>query len=141
METINKIVLSDPDRYPDDELLQQILGKSYPAFRQLTETYEKNRLTMEWRYYLDGKSWLCKVQHKKRTIVWMSVWKGYVQATVYVPEKYLNDLCKLDLFEETKERIRQTKNVGKSKPCIFEIRTKKVIEELLKVMRFKQSVK
>ena len=34
-----------------------------------------------------------------------------------------------------------TKNVGKSKPCIFEIRNKKIIKELNIVMQFKLAAK
>ncbi len=91
----------------------------------------------EWRYYRDGKAWLCKVQKKKRTIVWMSAWKGYMKAVIYFPEKYIDGIYNLDISEEMKKKIMETKNVGKSKPCIFEIRDKDLIEEFKKVMQFK----
>jgi hypothetical protein len=95
----------------------------------------------EWRYYKDGKAWLCKVQQKKRTIVWMSAWKGYMQATVYLPERHLEALLSLDISPEAKEKIRATENTGKSKPCIFEIRSKAVLPDFDKVMRFKMASK
>jgi len=57
----------------------------------------------------------------------MSAWKGYMQATIYIPEKYIKEIYKLDISEDTKEKIRKTKNVGKSKPCIFEIKNLKII--------------
>ena len=60
-----------------------------------------------------------------------------MQATVYFPERYIEDIFKLSIADETKKRIMKTKNVGKSKPCIFEIRNKKALKELEKVMEFK----
>ena len=83
METINRIELYDKLVYPDEQVLKSILGKSYNAYYELLKLYDDNEMEYEWRYYKDGKAWLCKVQKKRRTIVWMSAWKGYMQATVY----------------------------------------------------------
>ena len=95
METINKIELRDESVYPDEQLLKSILGRSYDAYCELLKLYDDNEMEIEWRYYKDGKAWLCKVQIKKRTIVWMSAWKGYMQATIYFPEKYIEEIYTL----------------------------------------------
>ncbi|HNZ29057.1 MAG TPA: DUF3788 family protein [Candidatus Goldiibacteriota bacterium] len=137
METINNIELKDEKTYPDEKVLQGILGKSYIAYSSLIELFNNNEMIHEWRYYRDGKAWLCKVQKKKRTIVWMSAWKGYMKATVYIPKKYLRQIYKLDISDKAKDKIRLTKNVGKSKPCIFEIRDKKILKDFEKVMLLK----
>jgi uncharacterized membrane protein len=94
-------------------------------------------MNYEWRYYHDGKTWLCKIQKKKKTIVWMSAWKGFMQATIYFPLKFLETVLALDISEKAKEKITNTKNVGKSKPCIFEIRSKEILNDFEKVMNFK----
>jgi hypothetical protein len=73
METINKKELNDESVYPDEEILKAILGRSYNAYCILLRLYDDNEMEYTWRYYRDGKAWLCKVQKKKRTIVWMSV--------------------------------------------------------------------
>jgi hypothetical protein len=137
METINKKELRDPSVFPNEQVLKTILGKSFKAFCELLKLYDNNKMVYEWRYYNDGKAWLCKVQKKKRTIVWMSAWKGYMQATIYFPEKYIKEVYKLDISEDTSEKIRKTKNVGKSKPCIFKIKNQKIIKEFNKVMQLK----
>jgi lipopolysaccharide biosynthesis glycosyltransferase len=137
MEPNNNIQLTDQNIYPNEEILKKVLGRSYNAFTELLKLYNDNEMTHEWRYYLDGKAWLCKVQKKKRTIVWMSAWKGYMQAGIYMPHKYLEDVYNLKITEATKEKIRNTKDVGKSKPCIFEIRNKKALTDFEKVMQFK----
>jgi hypothetical protein len=141
METINKIELSDENIYPDETVLRSILGQSYEIYMDLLDLFQKYEMNYEWRYYHDGKAWLCKVQKKKKTIVWMSAWKGFMQATIYFPLKFLEPVLALDVSEETKEKITNTKNVGKSKPCIFEIRSKGILVDLEKVMNLKVVIK
>jgi hypothetical protein len=137
METINKIELRDENIYPDETVLSKILGQSYKAYTALLELFQKYELNYEWRYYRDGKAWLCKVQKKKKTIVWMSAWKGYMQATIYFPLRLLENVLELEISEELKEKITNTKNVGKSIPCIFEVRSNEILVDFEKVMEFK----
>ncbi len=141
METINRIELCDPAVYPSDDVLRTILGRSYGAYAALLDMFHANDMVYEWRYYTDGNVWLCKVQHKKRTIVWMSAWKGYVQATVYFPIRYMHDIYGLNIREDTADRIKRTKNTGTSKPCIFEIKTKAALKDFSTVMQCKMVVK
>jgi hypothetical protein len=141
METINTIELTDENIFPNESVLKRVLGRSFDAYLELLKLYANHDLTWEWRYYRDGKAWLCKVQKTKRTIVWMSAWKGYMKAAIYFPERYVDDIFKLGISDDTKNRILKTKNVGKSKPCIFEIKNKKALKDLVKVMKFKIQTK
>lgn len=141
METINTIALADPAITPTDAVLEEVLGPSYAAYCQLLDLFKSNELTPEWRYYNDGKAWLCKVQKKKKTIVWMSAWHGYMQVTIYVPLRIIEKVYECGIIRETINRIENTKNVGKSKPCIFELHDSAIISELEKVMHFKISQK
>ncbi len=122
METINTIELKDETVCPDTDVLKEVLGESYSAYVDLLHLYEVNQMEPIWRYYHDGKAWLCKVQKKKKTIVWMSAWKGYMQAVIYMPEKYLDQVYALDISETLKEKFKQSRSMGKSRACIFEIR-------------------
>lgn len=137
METVNPIELSDEAITPDDGVLKGMLGNSYPAYCELIKLFDDHGMTHEWRYYHDGKAWLCKVQKKKKTIVWMSAWKGFMKATIYVPEKFADGIDRLNISEARKAEIRQTKKVGKSTPCVFEIRDSGVLEDFVRVMLFK----
>ncbi len=141
METINQVELKDPDIYPDESILKDVLGASFAAYQELLKLYEENEMLPEWRYYKDGKAWLCKVQKKKKTIIWMSAWKGYMQAAIYFPVRLLDEVLVLDISDAQKEKIKNTKNVGKSKPCIFEIRKKAILKDFNTVMQFKITAK
>lgn len=139
METINNIELKDKDLFPDATVLESVLGPSYSYYLTLLDLFDENDMTHEWRYYLDGRTWLCKVQKKKKTIIWMSAWPGYMQATVYVPEARIPEISALDLSERAKVRIAETKHIGKSLPCIFEIRDAQAIRDLNTVMQRKMA--
>lgn len=134
METINNVELRDESIYPDDSVLESILNDSFQAYKKLLELYNRYDLNYEWRYYHDGKAWLCKVQKKTKTIVWMSAWKGYMQAAVYFPEKYIDSVCDLNITPEIIEKFRLTKNVGKSRPFIFEVRDESLLNDLEEVL-------
>jgi hypothetical protein len=140
MEQINTVELRDPNKYPDEAVLQNILGDSYLAYKALLEIYDTMGMVYEWKYYSDGKAWLCKVQKKKKTIVWMSAWKGYMQATIYIHDKDIEKFKILNLRKEVKERIVSAKKVGKSLPFMFEIRDRKVLKDIEKVALLKISL-
>jgi hypothetical protein len=127
METINSIVLNDKEKYPDEAVLSLVLKESFNAYKKLLELFDENNLSYEWIYYKDVKAWLCKVQKKKRTIVWMSAWDSFIQSTIYFPEKYIDKVFELNINDIIKEKFTSTKNVGKSKPCIFEIKDEKIL--------------
>jgi hypothetical protein len=141
MEQINTVELTDEKVFPDDTVLERVLGDSFTAYKALLRLYEKNNLQYEWRYYRDGKAWLCKVQKKSKTLVWMSAWKGYMKATVYIPEKHVGSLLDLPLSLEAKNAIRDANNVGKSKPCMFDLRDETVFKDFEAVMQYKALIK
>ncbi len=141
METINAIELTDPAVFPDETVLRSVLGESYRAYEALLALFAEKACVPEWRYYRDGKAWLCKVQRKKKTVVWMSAWKGWMQATVYLGESLTDSLPGLGLSSPVLSRIASVKRVGKSVPCIFEIRNTDEFADLSILMDFKTGLK
>ena len=69
-------LLQDPEIFSSREVLQNALGKVYNVLDELETqlTQPDYALTFHWKYYNDGKAWLRKVAHKKKTIFWLSVW-------------------------------------------------------------------
>lgn len=137
METVNDVVLADPAVYPDEAVLKAALGPAYGGYLALLDLFSRRGLAAEWRYYRDGKAWLCKVQLKARTIVWMSAWPGFLQATVYVPPKHAEALAGLALGSAAKARIASARKVGSSTPCIFEVRSASDLADLEVLVDFK----
>lgn len=72
-------LLRDQHIFPSTEVLKNALKESYGVYEELIQTITNTQygLTIEWNYYKDGKAWLCKVQYKKKTIFWLSVWDQF----------------------------------------------------------------
>lgn len=137
METINNLILRDPNKCPDEKVLRSAFGENYKHYLSLLKLFDKHDLVYTWRYYNDGKAWLCKVQRKSRTIVWMSAWEGFMQATIYFPQKYSEKLNEIDITQSTREIIAKAKKVGKSTECIFEIKSSNILTDFEKLMLLK----
>ena len=141
---MEKQLLRDPDILPSADVLKNALGGDTHAVHESfisTITGADYGLIFEWKYYNDGKSWLCKVSHKKKTILWLSVWEGHFKTTFFFNEKNLEGIAELDISEKIKEGFCNTKPIGRLLPMVFSIIQKEQLDDLLKVVTFKKSLK
>ncbi|MBF4694310.1 DUF3788 family protein [Fusibacter ferrireducens] len=137
MKAEGKILLNDPDVYPDEDILKCELGEMYKHYLSLIELFDTYGLTYTWRYYNDGKSWLCKVEHKKRTIVWVSIWTDLIKAGFYFSAKHIHKVGALDIAARIKEQIPTEDNVKRLNECMFEIKDKELLPDFEKVLNLK----
>lgn len=134
-------LLNDLQVPPSKEVLEDVLGKSYPVFNELMEiiTDPKYNLVPQWNYYKDGKAWLCKVQYKKKTVFWLSVWDKYFKTGFYFTEKNRLDIAALDIDEKIKVDFNSRKPIGKLLPLAINIGLKEQIKDAIKVIEYKKS--
>jgi hypothetical protein len=136
-------LLNDKDTPVSDELLKKALGKSYPAYSKMLEiiTGDEFGLVPVWRYYNDGKAWLCKVVYKKKTVFWLSVWDSYFKTAFYFVERHLGGVYDLVIDESIKEELRKAKTFGTLHPVVLLIRKPEQLKDLLALARYKISLK
>jgi hypothetical protein len=136
-------ILSDQSQFPTDEVVFSHLGKAkalwVSLFRYIAE--EHPDFTQEWRYYRDGKSWLMKVQRKKKTVFWLSVIKGSFRTTFYVREKAQKIVADSAISEELKDQFRTGKSYGKVRGVTVVYKNKKDIEYAKELIGIKLSIK
>jgi hypothetical protein len=142
-ENMEVQLLREQEIYPSEEVLQSVLGKVYDVWTELEKqvTQGEFSLTLDWNYYRDGKSWLCKVCHKKRTIFWLSVWEGFFQTGFFFLERHLEGIAALDISEQIKEDFCQKKPIGKLLPMAIKINKQEQLADMLKVAKFKKELK
>ncbi len=136
-------LLKDESVYPSTEILESLMGSYYPAFERLSKEVvnESLGLNMEWRYYKDGKAWLCKVTFKKKTVFWLSVWQVGFTVTFYFTEKTGAGVVDLPIGDAMKEEFYAQKPIGRLIPLTFSINRTEQIEEVLAVVKYKKSLK
>ena len=115
--------LIDPDEYPNDEVLERHLGEIKPVWDSFLSSIEEAHpsFATEWRYYKDGKEWLFKVTKKKKTISWVSVFKGTFSTSFYFTDRVEELLKASDLKPEYLEQFRNAKMYGKIRPLTVDI--------------------
>jgi len=135
--------LRDENIYPDEKVLKELSGISYSIYEELVNAIKGNdyNLTVEWNYYKDGKSWLCKVLYKKKTVFWLSLWDDCFKVTFYFTEKTEKNIYDLDIDLKLKEKFMNEKAIGKLKPLIINVNNKSQIEGMLKIVEYKKSLK
>jgi hypothetical protein len=136
---MDSMVLKDPAIYPDTHVLHKALAGSYPAYEELMKLIagKKYGIVPEWRYYNDGKAWLCKAVHKKKTIFWLSVWEGYFRTAFYFTEKSGAAISSLDIDPAIKKSFTGAKHIGKLIPLGISIKETDQLNDLLKIVTFK----
>ncbi|MEZ4996178.1 MAG: DUF3788 family protein [Bacteroidales bacterium] len=140
---MDKIMLTDPGMPPSPQLLARILGGSYPVYEEMigSVTGPDCGLEPQWRFYNDGKAWLCKMVFKKKTIFWLSVWDGFFKAGFYFVERHLQGIRELDIDPDIKEAMENARPFGTMYPVTLEMRRKEQITDLLRLIEYKKKVK
>ena len=126
-------LLTDEAIFPSEEILAIALDEIYPVYQSFCESLAAAQIDMEWRYYKDGKAWLCKCTCKKKTVLWLSVWEGYFQAGFFFTEKTRDGVPEhLQNFEPP---------VGKLLPLVMKISGEEQLGDLARLVFYKKNLK
>jgi Protein of unknown function (DUF3788) len=136
-------LLNDPAVPPSPEVLQNALGASYTVYEKTLAaiTGEPYRLVPEWRYYNDGKAWLCKMVFKKKTIFWLSVWDGFFKAGFYFVERHCQGIHELEIDDHIRQELKKAKPFGTLYPITLSMRKPDHIDDLLRIIDYKKGLK
>lgn len=135
-------LLRDPSREPGDKLFREILSEQlYHTHEELLKIGSEMGLSHEWRYYNDGKAWLCKITHKKKTVAWLSLWKNTLKIGFYFTEKTGAGINSLDIDSKIKTSFSQNKPIGKLIPLTLEIDNLTKLDDFRKIAGYKISLR
>ncbi len=132
---MEKPVLSDPELFPDDEVVFNHLGKTRTLWKKLFVFLNENfpDLTGQWKYYNDGKSWLMRVTYKSKTIFWLSVIEGSFRTTFYYNDKARNLIYGSSIDDALKNQF-NTKSGLRAITIVFKDKNDiKSVNELIKI--------
>jgi hypothetical protein len=138
METL---LLTDPMIKPDDSVLENVLGKKFENYKDFRSKITEIGFVLEWNYYKDQKGWLCKVLNKKKNVCWLSIWNTGFKLTFYFTEKTIEGIFELEINEKIKKTAKEMKPVGKLRPVIFLIENKKIMNDGIKLLKYKMEQK
>lgn len=130
--------LNDAGQYPDDAVLAAHLGTAKPAWDEfVTGAGAVEGVELTWRYYQDGKAWLCKVTRRGKTICWVSVWDGSFKATFYFTEKADRDIAQLEIDPGLRQTYASASRSGALKPLTVQVTQREQLADVYELMRYK----
>jgi len=135
-------ILSDKSQFPRDEVVFSHLGKSKALWHSLFQYLAREHpdFTQAWRYYNDGKRWLMKVQHKKKTVFWLSILEGSFRTTFYIHEKAKQRVEGSTISEDLKDQF-GGKGFGKLRGITVVYKSKKDVQFAKELIEIKLSTK
>jgi hypothetical protein len=130
--------LNDPDVFPSDSVLCRPLGRSKPAWDAFMALLKNDypQMSVDWRYYNDGKTWLCKVTQKAKTIFWVSAWDKFFKISFYFTANAEVAISASTLDPELKYSFLHPKGRCSLRSVTTEVRKKtdlKPIKELIEI--------
>ena len=136
------MILKDAHVSPNKQVLQNALSKTYALYEELISTVTASGfdLVPQWQYYRDGKAWLCKVQYKKKTVFWLSVWGNYFKIGFYFTEKDAKGIEGLNIDKNIKREFAESRAIGKLRPLGIEMKKKSQLKEALQIIEYKKSL-
>lgn len=127
---MSDLVLTDKDQFPTEEVIFSHIGKTKTHWEALFNHIHANHTDFneEWRYYNDGKSWLMKVTHKKKTIFWVTIVPKMFRITFYFGDKAEPAIMNCAIPDELKTNFKEGKRYGKIRGLTLVMNNKKNIE-------------
>lgn len=140
---MNEPCLNDKNEYPDNKVLKRHLVGAKDAWDELAAFLESNYpdYTGEWRYYIDGKSWLYKITRKTRTICWVSVYRKKFTTTFYFPDRAESLIVNSTLRKKYIEQFVDARHFGKTRGLTVNIRRVADLSTTKKLIAIKENFK
>ncbi len=137
--TEGKTVLVDPKSYPDDAELSHHLGPVKELYDQMVDELGQCTppISLEWRYYTDGNSWLGKTTAKKQTIIWVTVCHHLFKASFYFKPKALPLLKQSGLDEHYEQQWNEIEATGKTKAVTVDIDGPEKLDHVRQLVQIK----
>jgi hypothetical protein len=143
MSESESTLLADKDIYPSDEVIFSIIGDKKDFWQRIMNYMSANYKDSsgEWRFYNDGKRWLFKMVHKKKTVFWSSLITGTFRITFYLGNKAESIIENSDLPQRVKEEFKNAKKYGLIRPVTFIIKGSEDVDNVLKMIDLKTKIK
>lgn len=144
MKTASSIqLLRKEEVTPTEKVLEEALGKDiFEVYLILMQIIESEfQLEIQWRFYKDGKAWLCKVIDKKKTIFWLSIWDRFIKISFYFTEKTRWGIYDLQINNQIKDKFKKVEAIGKLIPLILDIEKEEELADLAEIIKYKKNLK
>lgn len=135
-------VLTDKNQIPTEAVIFSHIGKYKELWLLLFDYIHRVHpdFTGQWKYYLDGKSWLLKVTRKSRTIFWLSIVEGSFRTTFYFSDKARKAISESSLSDDVKKQFKSGEKFGAIRGITIVHKYKRDVEHAKRLIDIKMSI-
>ena len=138
-----KPLLSDKSIIPTDEYIFSLIGNNRLHWKKIVDHVSENYkdTSGSWNYYNDGKKWLFKMVHKKKTLFWAGITDKTFRITFYLGNKAEAIIENSDLPRNVREEFKTAERYGLIRPLTFLIKSETDVDNVLKMIAIKSKLK
>jgi len=138
-----KKILSDKSVIPTDEYIFSLIGNNKVHWKRIMDYVSENykETSGSWNYYNDGKQWLFKMVHKKKTLFWSGITDKTFRITFYLGNKAEAIIENSDLTQAVKDEFKTAKRYGLIRPVTFVINSETDVDNVFKLIAIKSEMK
>jgi len=128
---------------PNDDLIFSIIGDKKILWQEIAGYLRENQtdITDSWRYYNDGKCWLCRVLKKNKTLFWIGIIEGTFRVTFWLSDKAVPLIEQSDLPAKIKNDFENSKKYNLIRGLSIIIEDQSDVESVKKLIGIKLKIK
>ena len=125
-------IFDNKEIVPIDEDLEDVLKNSFDSFSKLISFLESEygALKKEWKFYSKKAGWTLRVSNDKRNLVFISPNDDHFFVTVNMSVKVSKIVLDLDISDNTKDLLKQTKPYAEGKSVLIPVRKDVDLEDI-----------
>jgi hypothetical protein len=138
-----ELVLGDKLIIPTDDYIFSLIGEKKTLWQSIMNHTSENYkdITGIWNYYNDGKQWLFKLAHRKKTIFWAAILKDTFRITFYFGDKTESVIDGSDLPQALKEGFKTSKRYGAIRAISIKVMDQADVDNVLILIAIKHKIK
>ena len=125
-------IFDNKEIVPNKDDLKEVLKENLNIWNQLMDYLEEEYgpLKSEWIFYSKKAGWTYRVSNEKRNLIFLSPNDEYFLATINMSVYVSKVLLDIDLPEEIKNTIKETKSYREGKSVLIDIKNKEDLENI-----------
>ena len=136
---MSECLFTDKSVKPNDQLLSEVLGKTFKYWNELRTSLEKEfgPLTEEWKYYGAKYGWGLKTLLKKRNLFFFAPYNKYFKIAFIFGDKAVTVIKKSDLPKNLIDEISSAKKYAEGTGITLEIHKREDTKFIKKLVEIK----
>jgi hypothetical protein len=125
--------------HPDEKALSIDLGDSKAHLDRIASVIESEfgDFHKEWKFYNAKSGWILKMFSKKRNVLFVIPGEGVFRIAITFGQKAADEVMTAEFPDALKEELRKATKYAEGRTIQLEVRTKKQLEVVLKLIRIK----